>query len=385
MLSAVNLSSWAIVVPQRDFGGVDNLVRTMSKVAGPLSMKIDNPKQILKVPDGKTMTYLKAMDELLDRHNLQMLFIILPNNKAELYSAVKKRLAVDLGVLSQCFLAKNVSSKGLMSIATKVVVQMNAKLGGEPWTLKLPLKNTMFVGFDVYHGAKGSSGGSVGAMVATYSGNFTRYYSTTSHFKRGDDGKELCATMLVDIIKCCHKYHELNAEVGLPERIIMYRDGVGEGQLKQVFDVELKTLSEGLAKLYQDVGRGPPNLTYIVVTKRINTKLMMMKMNLQNPPPGTVVDDVVTLPERHDFYLISCTARQGTVSPCSYNVLRDDSNFDADKLQLITYKLCHMYFNWSGTIAVPAPCQYAHKLAFLTGMNYGGHANANLTNLLHFL
>ncbi|CAL8105636.1 unnamed protein product [Orchesella dallaii] len=165
----------------------------------------------------------------------------------------------------------------------------------------------------------------------------------------------------------------------------MYRDGVGEGQLKQVFDVELKTLSEGLAKLYQDVGRGPPNLTYIVVTKQINTKLMMMKMNLQNPPPGTVVDDVVTLPERHDFYLISCTARQGTVSPCSYNVLRDDSNFDADKLQLITYKLCHMYFNWSGTIAVPAPCQYAHKLAFLTGMNYGGHANANLSNLLHFL
>ena len=29
-----------------------------------------------------------------------------------------------------------------------------------------------------------------------------------------------------------------------------------------------------------------------------------------------------------------------------------------------SYKLTHMYFNWPGTIRVPAPCQYAHKLAY---------------------
>jgi len=43
-------------------------------------------------------------------------------------------------VSSQCFLSKNVTSRGLMSIATKVVVQMNAKLGGEPWHVSIPLK-----------------------------------------------------------------------------------------------------------------------------------------------------------------------------------------------------------------------------------------------------
>ena len=36
--------------------------------------------------------------------------------------------------------------KGLMSVATKVVVQMNCKLGGEPWAVKIPLKNTMVIG-----------------------------------------------------------------------------------------------------------------------------------------------------------------------------------------------------------------------------------------------
>ena len=30
----------------------------------------------------------------------------------------------------------------------------------------------------------------------------------------------------------------------------------------------------------------------------------------------------------------------------------------------ISYKLTHMYYNWPGTVRVPAPCQYAHKLAY---------------------
>jgi aubergine-like protein len=73
------------------------------------------------------------------------------------------------------------------------------------------------------------------------------------------------------------------------------------------------------------------------------------------------------------------------VSPCSYNVLTDNQGLDADKLQRITYKMCHMYFNWSGTVAVPAPCQYAHKLAALTGISLGKSASNALENLLHFL
>ena len=28
-----------------------------------------------------------------------------------------------------------------------------------------------------------------------------------------------------------------------------------------------------------------------------------------------------------------------------------------------SYKLTHMYYNWPGTVRVPAPCQYAHKVS----------------------
>jgi len=32
-------------------------------------------------------------------------------------------------------------------------------------------------------------------------------------------------------------------------------------------------------------------------------------------------------------------------------------------LEHLTFALCHFYFNWAGPIKVPAPCQYAHKIA----------------------
>ena len=53
-----------------------------------------------------------------------------------------------------------------------------------------------------------------------------------------------------------------------------------------------------------------------------------------NPPSGTVVDDVVTLPERYDFFLVSQSVRQGTVNPTSYNVIKDTSGLKPDHLQV---------------------------------------------------
>ena len=32
-------------------------------------------------------------------------------------------------------------------------------------------------------------------------------------------------------------------------------------------------------------------------------------------------------------------------------------------MQALTYKLTHLYYNWPGTVRVPAVCQYAHKVS----------------------
>lgn len=54
--------------------------------------------------------------------------------------------------------------------------------------------------------------------------------------------------------------------------------------------------------------------------------------------------------------MVPQSCRIGTVSPVSLNVLRDETDLTADQLQRFTYKLCHLYYNWQGTVRVPAPC-----------------------------
>lgn len=90
------------------------------------------------------------------------------------------------------------------------------------------------------------------------------------------------------------KYQEVNSGV-LPTRILIYRDGVGEGQINQVYDTELVTIRQKLAEVY---GGAEPKLAFLIVTKRINTRVFTAGPKPDNPPAGTVVDDVITDPEK---------------------------------------------------------------------------------------
>lgn len=58
-----------------------------------------------------------------------------------------------------------------------------------------------------------------------------------------------------------------------------------------------------------------------------------------------------------DFFLVPQNVRQGTVSPTHYIVVEDTSNYSPDVLQRLSYKLCFLYYNWPGTVRVPACCQ----------------------------
>ncbi len=39
---------------------------------------------------------------------------------------------------SQVVLFKTITNKGLMSIATKIAIQLNCKIGGAPWSVPIP-------------------------------------------------------------------------------------------------------------------------------------------------------------------------------------------------------------------------------------------------------
>lgn len=49
---------------------------------------------------------------------------------------------------------------------------------------------------------------------------------------------------------------------------------------------------------------------------------------------------------RYDFFIVSQSVRQGTVTPTHYNIIYDTSGLKPDHMQRLTYKLCHLYYNW---------------------------------------
>jgi len=59
----------------------------------------------------------------------------------------------------------------------------------------------------------------------------------------------------------------------LPEKIIIYRDGVSDGDLKQVEEIELSDLIESF-KSYP--GNYNPMVSLIIVQKRINTRVFQV-------------------------------------------------------------------------------------------------------------
>jgi aubergine len=87
----------------------------------------------------------------------------------------------------------------------------------------------------------------------------------------------------------------------------------------------------------------------------------------------------------YDFFLVSRSVREGTVVPTSYNVIYDTSELSPDEIQILTYKQTHLYYNWSGTVRVPAVVQYARKLALLVGEHLHMPPSDKLSDQLFFL
>jgi hypothetical protein len=88
-----------------------------------------------------------------------------------------------------------------------------------------------------------------------------------------------------------------------------------------------------------------------------------------NPPSGCIIDrDLVENQSaenkgRFDFFLTPSSATQGCILPTHFFVPKNSSDLSKIDLEHLTYALCYYYFNWAGPIKVPAPCQYAHKIA----------------------
>lgn len=297
---------------------------------------------------------------------LQLIIVILPG-KTPVYAEVKRVGDTLLGMATQCVQVKNVIKTSPQTLSN-LCLKINVKLGGinnilvphqRPSVFQQPV---IFLGADVTHPPAGDGKKpSIAAVVGSMDAHPSRYCATVRVQRPRQEIIQDLASMVRELLIQFYKSTRFK-----PTRIIFYRDGVSEGQFRQVLYYELLAIREACISLEKDY---QPGITYIVVQKRHHTRLFCADRTERvgrsgNIPAGTTVDTDITHPYEFDFYLCSHAGIQGTSRPSHYHVLWDDNCFTADELQLLTYQLCHTYVRCTRSVSIPAPAYYAHLVAF---------------------
>ncbi|XP_018573756.1 piwi-like protein Ago3 [Anoplophora glabripennis] len=366
----VDMINWIVFHTERDTKYAKDFSDTMTRLGGVMGCTIAYPR-IIKLADDRTETYMNACRQYIAKE-VQIVVFICPSMRSDRYAVIKKICCTQIPVASQVINSRTLSNpQKVRAIIQKIALQMTCKLGGTLWTVRFPFKGWMICGIDVYHGSKDSS---VCGFVASLNESISRWFSLALFQSQElGDFYKLAFTKAVETWRNENGYY--------PSKVVIIRDGVGDGQLEHCRRYEIEQFESCLKEFELET-----KLCFIVVQKRINTRIFALgRESAENPPPGTVLDHTVTRRYMQDFFLVPQNVRQGTVNPTHYIVLHDTCNLKPDHTQRLCYKLCHLYYNWSGTIRVPAPCQYAHKLAALVGQHIKKAPSASLADKLFYL
>ena len=261
--------------------------------------------------------------------------------------------------------------------AANIALKLNLKLGGVNHKLSQDLElirdgKTMIVGYDVTHptnmpAGKADSAPSLVGIVASVDSDLAQWPSET--WEQSSRQEMLSGQLVQAFINRLARWRKANPKP--PENIIIYRDGVSEGQFSQVLNVELPMIREACQKSYN--AGSAPKITLIISVKRHQTRFYPTQVREAfrgkpanpNIKPGTVVDRGVTQARYWDFFLAAHEALQGTTRPAHYTVLLDEVFRDkyreraADQLQKMTHELCYLFGRATKAVSICPPAYYA--------------------------
>ena len=402
------MDNWVII----DFVGIreDNLYKFLEELRGVgrnSGIMISDPREVISPRINsrdeefrKISAIEKEFDIMHKKYNPVMFMVFLNEKKPfplpnkDVYKHVKRICDYELGTLSQCIKDKNIFKSSKSTIAN-ICLKINAKLGGTNHIIDksttsfahLFKKPIMFIGADVNHPHVGMDEvmPSIAAAVGSIDSKLAKYVSSVRFQKHsrtvekkdqlpGLPKKKERLEMIDKFDDMCYELicaFKENCRGNLPERIIYYRDGVSEGQFREVLNRELTSMRRACGRFSADY---QPAITIVCVQKRHHLRMFCRDRNDavgkgNNVPPGCVLDREVTHPVEFDFYLCSHFGLQGTSRPTHYHVLWDENDFDSNSLQALTYHLCHLYARCTKAVSIPAPVYYAHWVAFRAMMS----------------
>uniref|UniRef100_A0A8H8CLR0 Argonaute-like protein n=1 Tax=Psilocybe cubensis TaxID=181762 RepID=A0A8H8CLR0_PSICU len=257
-----------------------------------------------------------------------LLVVILPEGANDMYTEVKYFGDVEMGCATQCLKSLK-CTRAKPQYFANVCLKINVKLGGintipDPSSVSVltdPHMPTIVMGADVIHPSPGSVGRpSFTSLVGNVDSDTAKYVADSRvQTSRQEMIADLCE-MSKHVLGFYTRYRaSVEKKLGTtcnPKRIIFYRDGVSEGQFKQVLDIELPQLKAACAEMKIDA-----KITIIVVGKRHHVRFFPIDGGDRtgNCLAGTVVDREIAHPTEFDFYLQSHGGLLGTSRPAHYS------------------------------------------------------------------
>lgn len=407
---SINRWTWFVFSPDLEHRGrIKNLMERFQSYLRELGVKFLNqatPPDGLHVPYklGDSMEAVKhSIETAIGERDLDFALVILPSTQSEIYTAVKLVGDISLGFHTVCVTAKNflIFDRGqYANLATKI----NLKFGGTNHAIyqtcqPFHSRKTMLVGYDVVHptGQAGnveelkSQVGLVASVGQTFGQWRSCYWTQPANQEVLDD--EVLTEKFQSLLELFRA-----SEKELPKCVLIYRDGVSEGQYLQVLEKELPRITKACENAYGADSK--PKVTLVVSVKRHATRFFPTSdantdksKNIKN---GTVVDRGVTQARCWDFYLKSHAALKGTARPAHYVVLHDEifgswhswglpkplSASDAlaagkksvETLEAFTHQLCYVFGRATKAISICTPARYADIVCTRARLHVSGLA-----------
>jgi aubergine len=116
----------------------------------------------------------------------------------------------------------------------------------------------------------------------------TTYWSAV---KVQEEGAEVANQLQECFADALNEFKKKNG--AFPKRVVIYRDGVGTGQMGAVSTIEVPQLKAAISEV-TDGQEDEIKLMVVLVNKRISQRFFNgTRGRLQNPEPGTVVSSAV--------------------------------------------------------------------------------------------
>jgi eukaryotic translation initiation factor 2C len=334
--------------------------------------------EVTREPATYTAVERTLTEQARNGRKLRFILVIIPNRDVEMYKRIKKLADQTLGVNVVCVVADKFA-KGQPQYFANVALKFNLKSGGinqivEPAKLGIIAEGkTMVVGIDVTHPQPGSASQapSVAGIVASIDPHLGQWPAELGvQDKSRQEMVSGIGNMFKNRLLLWRKHNKI-----LPENVLIYRDGVSEGQYETVLADELPKIRAACEELYPapDLKKGLPRLSIVIVGKRHHTRFYPTRIgdadSNSNCPNGTVVDRGVTEVRNWDFFLQAHTSLQGTARPAHYYVVLDEifskrpvkppHKNAADSLEDLTHNMCHLFGRATKAVSICPAAYYA--------------------------